>query len=168
MTTETSLLSTRSRSGLTPLWQRALRVVVGLFFCSTGLFKLFGSVTPDLPAGPSSFAAFLDAAGIPFPLLNAWLVMFLEVGAGLALLASVFVPLLSRLVPLVAAALASDMVVAILTVGLRTQRGDPVLVNGVVVAGEPWRLGLEALMLALLVVIGVGAWRARPRRGAAS
>lgn len=133
---------------------RALRGILGLFFIATGAFKLF--------KGPALFAEMLHAAGVPFAALNAWLVCLVEIGCGALLFASAFVT--TRAVFFViapAAVLAIDMLVAIATVGIRTQRGDPVMVRGVPTAGEPWRLALEVVVLALLVLIGTAAWRAR-------
>jgi uncharacterized membrane protein YphA (DoxX/SURF4 family) len=133
---------------------RPLRVVVGLFFIGTGAFKLLD---------PAAFAELLAAAGIPFATLNAWLVCFAEIGCGAALIASAFItrPPVSAVSAGAAAILAVDMCVAIATVGIRTQRGDPVIVRGVPAAGEPWRLALEVVVLAVLVVIVVLSVRSR-------
>lgn len=135
-----------------------LRAIVGLFFIGTGASKLFGM-------GPVAFAEMLAAVGVPFAALNAWLVCAAEIGCGAALFASAVLAVV-RARPFVyagaAGVLAIDMCVAIATVGIRTQRGDPVIVRGVPTAGEPWRLGLEVVVLLLLVIIALLAVRKRP------
>ena len=57
-----------------------IRTVVGVLFVMTGVMKL---VVPSLGA---AFAGQLAASGIPFQDLNRWLVPFLEIGVGAALL----------------------------------------------------------------------------------
>lgn len=129
---------------------KILRAIVGLFFIGTGTFKILD---------PAAFADFLTAAGVPFATFNAWLVCGAEIGCGATLFASAFIarPLLSAAA---AAVLVVDMCVAIATVGIRAQRGDPVIVEGVATASEPWRLALEVVTLAFLVVIVVASVRA--------
>jgi uncharacterized membrane protein len=75
-----------------------IRVVLGVGFLLHGLAKWH--------RGPAKFGLLLQQAGVPFPLHTAWLVTFLEVFGGAALIAGVLVTLVS--VPLII-----SMVVAI-------------------------------------------------------
>ena len=82
----------------------ALRLALGVVFVMHGGQKLF-------VLGPGGVAGFLGSIGVPFPTVNAWLVIAAELGGGLALLAGG----LTRLAGL---ATAFTMVVAITTVHL--------------------------------------------------
>ena len=79
-----------------------LRIALGTVFIMHGGQKLLG-------LGPTAVAGFLGTLGVPFPALNAWLVIAAELGGGLALLTGA----LTRLAGL---ATAFTMVVAIATV----------------------------------------------------
>ena len=59
---------------------RGIRVVLGALFVMTGAMKL---VVPMLAA---AWAGQLAAANIPLPELNRWVVPFIEMGVGVALL----------------------------------------------------------------------------------
>ncbi len=59
---------------------RGIRVVLGVIFVMTGVMKL---VVPMLGA---AWAGQLAAANIPLPELNRWVVPFVEIGVGAALL----------------------------------------------------------------------------------
>jgi putative oxidoreductase len=61
--------------------------------------------------GPAEFAALLKQAHVPLPLANAWLVTFLEIFGGLAVLIGAFVAVVS--IPLIL-----SMVGALLTVNI--------------------------------------------------
>jgi uncharacterized membrane protein YphA (DoxX/SURF4 family) len=142
-----------------PVWSRALRLSVGLLFVGTGVFKLVAPLSPELPAGPAGFAQFLEAAGIPFALANAYLVCIVEIAAGLGLaLSSMLRPLLGPSL-FMAAALALSMLTALVTVGLPAALGNPIRVGSTVIAGEPWRLALEAALLVLTGVMVLTTWR---------
>jgi putative oxidoreductase len=78
-----------------------IRVVLGIGFLLHGLAKWH--------RGPAKFGLLLQQARVPFPLHTAWMVTFLEVFGGAALVAGVLVSLVS--VPLII-----SMVVAIITV----------------------------------------------------
>ena len=80
----------------------ALRLALGVVFIMHGGQKLF-------VLGPDGVAGFLGSLGVPFPAVNAWLVIAAELGGGLALLAGA----LTRVAGL---ATAFTMVVAIATV----------------------------------------------------
>jgi putative oxidoreductase len=80
----------------------ALRLALGVVFIMHGGQKLF-------VLGPDGVAGFLGSIGVPFPAVNAWLVIAAELGGGAALL----IGALTRLAGL---ATAFTMVVAITTV----------------------------------------------------
>jgi putative oxidoreductase len=82
----------------------ALRLALGVVFVMHGGQKLF-------VLGPGGVAGFLGSLGVPFPAVNAWLVIAAELGGGLALLAGA----LTRLAGL---ATALTMIVAMTTVHL--------------------------------------------------
>jgi uncharacterized membrane protein YphA (DoxX/SURF4 family) len=147
----------------------ALRVVAGLVFLTLGQMKFFdtillGTDAVSLPPGPAGFAQYLGAIGIPFPLLNAYMVCLVEMICGLGLLLSAFLPYSAILTRLSALPLVIDMMVAIATVGLRNAQGNPVQIHGVAVTAQPWRLPLE-LSLFLLTLLFL--WRPLPRRALA-
>ena len=76
-------------------WQRwvpiPIRMILGVGFMVRGWAKW--------SRGPAVFAELLKQAHVPLPLANAWLVTFLEIFGGLALLMGVFVTIVS--VPLI-------------------------------------------------------------------
>jgi hypothetical protein len=76
-------------------------------------------------------------------------VTVLEVGGALFLLASAFWAPAARLTRPVSLALAVEMLVAIVTVGLPNLAGHPVLMQGLPVTYQAWRLPLEAAMLVI-------------------
>ena len=81
-----------------------LRLVLGFGFLAHGWAKW--------SRGPANFAKLLHQIGTPVPLATAWAVTLLEIFGGLALLAGVFVAVVS--VPLIV-----SMLVAMFTVHLR-------------------------------------------------
>lgn len=81
-----------------------LRVIVGYGFMTHGAAKL--------TRGPENFGRLLHSMGVPLPAAAAWMVTFVELIGGLAILVGVFVALAS--IPLVA-----SMVVAMLMLQLR-------------------------------------------------
>jgi putative oxidoreductase len=112
-----------------------LRLVVGLVFVMHGAQKLFGF-------GLAGTAGFLGSQGIPLPMLAAVVLIAVELLGGLALI-------LGAATRLVAAALAFDMLVAILTVHLRAGFFVP--------DGVEFVLTLFAGCLAL-IGLGAGLW----------
>src|SRR5215470_3711 len=76
-------------------WQRwvaiPVRMILGVGFMVHGWAKW--------NRGPAAFAELLQQAHVPLPLANAWLVTFLEIFGGLALLMGAFVDVVS--VPLI-------------------------------------------------------------------
>ena len=70
---------------------RAIRIVLGVLFVMTGVMKLFVPVLAEAWAGQ------LAAADIPLAEFNRWVVPFMEVGVGAALLVGFY----TRLVALV-------------------------------------------------------------------
>lgn len=130
-----------------PLPKVLFRVLLGAFFVAAGITKAVQSADPAIGPGIHGFAEYLTAAGIPFPLLGAYVVVIAETLSGAGLLLGVFVPAVTRITRVFALVLAIDMSVAIATVGLRTAMGNPVMVHGVAATNEPWRLWLELTML---------------------
>ena len=59
---------------------RGIRIFLGILFLMTGAMKLF------VPMLATAWAGQLVAANIPLPELNRWIVPFLEMGVGAALL----------------------------------------------------------------------------------
>lgn len=141
-----------------------LRLVAGLFFITFGYMKFFdcillGTEAVTLPRGPAGFALYLEAVGVPFPLLNAYVVCLVEMLCGTGLILSAFLPAPALLTRLCALPLAGAMAVAVLTVGVRNLLGNPVLMNGIPVTAQPWRLPLEfGLLLITLLLL----WRPLP------
>ena len=78
-----------------------LRMIVGYGFLAHGIAKW--------SAGADSFGRFLHLIGAPAPVATAWLVMLLEIFGGIALIAGIFVEIVS--VPLVI-----SMLVAMFTI----------------------------------------------------
>ena len=71
---------------------RGIRVVLGVIFLMTGVMKL---VVPMLSA---AWAGQLAAANIPLPELNRWVVPFIEMGVGVALLVGFYTRIATLLV----------------------------------------------------------------------
>ena len=85
---------------------RGIRVVLGALFVMTGAMKL---VVPMLAA---AWAGQLAAANIPLPELNRWVVRFIEMGVGVALLVGFYTRIASLLVVnIMAVATYGDLVV---------------------------------------------------------
>ena len=78
-----------------------LRLIIGYGFLEHGLAKW--------NRGPANFAKLLEQIGAPFPVATAWMVTFLEVFGGLAILAGVLVAIVS--IPMIC-----NMLVAMFTV----------------------------------------------------
>jgi uncharacterized membrane protein YphA (DoxX/SURF4 family) len=139
----------------------ALRLVAGFFFLWFGYLKFFdsimlGTAAVSLPPGPVGFALYLEAVGVPFPLLNAYVVCLVEMVCGVGLVLSPFLPAPALLTRLCALPLTVAMAVAVLTVGLRNLLGNPVLLNGSPVTAQAWRLPLELLLLFIAALL---LWR---------
>jgi uncharacterized membrane protein YphA (DoxX/SURF4 family) len=140
-----------------------LRGVTGVLFLLFGFMKAFDTTMPILVGAPGlqvatgaeGFAALLAGLGVPFPLFNAYFVIALEMGIGLALILSPRLPGTKLITRLGALALAGDMTVALL-VGLRQVMGMPVMLQGLPVMNQFWRLPLE---LFLLVSMAYLVWR---------
>lgn len=81
-----------------------LRIVMGIGFILHGLAKW--------NRGPTNFGKLLHQIGVPLPVATAWMVTFVEIFGGLALLAGIFVTLAS--IPLII-----SMLVAMFTVQIR-------------------------------------------------
>ena len=161
--------STARRSPLPPRADTpvrlALRAVAGIVFITLGQMKFFDSIllgteAVSLPTGPEGFSLYLTALGVPFPLLTAYLVCWVEMICGLGLILSAFLPAPALLTRLCALPLAGDMTVATLTVGLRNILGHPVLLDGIPVTHQPWRFPLEFALLSITVLL---LWRPLPR-----
>lgn len=85
-----------------------LRIGLGIVFVAHGAQKLFGAFGGFGHAGTTQY---FSSLGIPLPSLMAWMVGFVEFGGGLLII-------LGLLTQLLAAGLAADMLVAILTTKL--------------------------------------------------
>ncbi len=81
-----------------------LRLAIGYGFLAHGLAKW--------NRGPAHFAKLLQQIGTPFPTATAWMVTFLEIFGGLAILAGILVAIVS--LPLIC-----SMLVAMFTVQIR-------------------------------------------------
>ncbi|HYH99714.1 DoxX family protein [Hyalangium sp.] len=138
-----------------------LRLVAGFFFFTFGYVKLFdtialGTTAVSLPTGPTGFALYLEAVGVPFPLLNAYMVCLVEMLCGVGLVLSPFLPASALLTRLCALPLTGDMIVALVTVGVPNLMGNPVLLNGVPVTTQFWRFPLELMLLLISMLL---LWR---------
>jgi len=144
----------------------ALRLVAGFFFFTFGYMKFFdtimlGTDAVSLPLGPVGFALYLEAVGVPFPLLNAYVVCLVEMLCGVGLVLSPFLPAPALLTRLCALPLTVAMAVAVITVGVRNLLGNPVLLDGVPVTAQFWRLPLEYM---LLLISALMLWRPQASR----
>ncbi|AKI98736.1 DoxX family protein [Archangium gephyra] len=151
------------------LGRRPLRDVPGVIFLSFGLMKAFASTFPFLvgapglavSSGPEGFARLLTGLGVPFPLFNAWMVILVEVLCGVGLILGAWLPATALLTRLCALPLAVNMLVA-LSVGVRQVLGNPVVLDGLPVMNQSWRLPLEVGLLAAMVYLlwrPVARWR---------
>ena len=61
-----------------------IRIALGLLFVMTGVMKI------SVPALGAAFAGQLAAANIPFQELNRWVVPFIEMGVGVALIMGLY------------------------------------------------------------------------------
>jgi len=134
-----------------------LRVAAGAVFITLGQMKFFDSIllgtdAISIPQGPEGFAQYLAAIGVPFPLFNAYMVCLIEMACGLGLMASAFLPAPGPLTRLCALPLTGDMVVALGTVGVPNLMGQPVMMQGVAVTTQAWRLPLEAVLLVICML----------------
>lgn len=132
----------------------AMRIIAGLVFITLGQMKFFDSIllgtdAISIPKGPEGFAQYLDAVGVPFPLLNAYMVCLVEMICGLGLMASAFLPRGRSAIAtrMMAFPLMVDIFVATVAVGVRNAIGDPVRMQGIAVTAQVWRLPLEAALL---------------------
>jgi putative oxidoreductase len=144
----------------------ALRVAAAVAFVTLGQMKFFDSILLGtdavvLPDGPTGFAQYLAAIGVPFPLLSAYMVCLVEMLCGVGLVLSAFLPAPGILTRLTALPLFVDMAVATVTVGIPNLLGHPVMLDGVAVTNQIWRLPLEAGLLAAMIYLLV---RPLPRR----
>ena len=71
---------------------RGVRIVLGVLFVMTGAMKL------AVPMLAAAWAGQLAAANIPFAELNRWVVPFLEIGVGAALLVGLYTRIATLLV----------------------------------------------------------------------
>lgn len=143
-----------------------LRAAAALVFVTLGQMKFFdtillGTDAVTLPEGPEGFAQYLAAIGVPSPLLTAYLVCLVEMLCGAGLVLSAFLPWPALLTRLAALPLFIDMGVATITVGLRNLMGHPVMLDGVAVTHQAWRLPLELSLLLLTLLL---LWRPLARR----
>ena len=144
-------------------WQRwvaiPIRMILGVGFMAHGWAKL--------SRGPAAFAELLQQAHVPLPLANAWLVTFLEIFGGLALLMGAFVAVAS--VPLILSMLGAMFTVnikygfsAVNTIGLTPtgpQFGPPGYeINLLYIAG------LVTLILGGAGPLSIDALRSRRRQ----
>ena len=144
-----------------------LRAAAMIAFVTLGQMKFFDSIllgtdAVTLPNGPEGFAPYLAAIGVPFPLLNAYMVCIIEMLCGVGLLATAFLPKPSILTRLAALPLFADMMVATITVGIPNLMGNPVMLDGVAVTNQIWRFPLEFSLLAITLMLVV---RPLARRG---
>ena len=126
--------------------QRALGNVCGAFFIGAGIYKLL------VP-----FGGYLETLHVPFAQLFGIGVPLVEIGGGAILLLGrrlhKFLPRAWRknAVRLACLALAIDMIVAIVLVGVPGRRGQTHAIGGQAIGTEPWRLPLEVFLLAAML-----------------
>ncbi|WP_158502179.1 DoxX family protein [Vitiosangium sp. GDMCC 1.1324] len=145
-----------------------LRGVTGVIFMMFGLMKAFHFTLPILVGAPGlhvatgaeGFARLLAALGSPFPLLNAWMVILMEVACGLGLILGAWTPATRLITRLCALPMAVDMMGA-LSVGVRQVRGMPVVLDGFPIMDQFWRLPLEVSLLLGMVFL---LWRPAARQ----
>jgi putative oxidoreductase len=98
------MLETRKERVLRHWGLLPLRLIVGFGFVAHGMAKW--------SAGPQNFGKLLNLIGAPAPVATAWVVMLLEIFGGAAVVAGLFVEIVS--VPLIV-----SMLVAMFTVHLK-------------------------------------------------
>ncbi len=167
-----NVLSTEHIPETTP-GRLQLRGVTGIIFIVFGLMKAFDTTLPVLvgapglhvSSGPEGFAQLLAGIGVPFPLLNAWVVIAVELLCGLGLILGAWLPATKLVTRLSALPLTIDMLVA-LAVGIRQVQGNPVMLDGLPIMNQFWRLPMELGLLlgvAYLLWKPVGTPRVTPR-----
>jgi putative oxidoreductase len=167
-----NVLSTEHIPETTP-GRLQLRGVTGIIFIVFGLMKAFDTTLPVLvgapglhvSSGPEGFAQLLAGIGVPFPLLNAWVVIAVELLCGLGLILGAWLPATKLVTRLSALPLFIDMLVA-LAVGIRQVQGNPVILDGLPIMNQFWRLPMELgllLGMAYLLWKPAGARRVTPR-----
>jgi putative oxidoreductase len=137
-----------------------LRASAGLIFFLFGMKKLLGTIALgtgliQLPTGPQGFAVYLAAVGVPFPMFNSYMVLAVEILCGLGLLFGICFRMSHHITRLFSLALMGDMSVATLLVGLRNLMNQPVVINGVPVTDQLWRLPLELGLLVCMLYFTV-------------
>ncbi len=137
-----------------------LRAAAGMIFFLFGMKKLLGSISlgttlVHLPEGPQGFAVYLAAVGVPFPLFNAYMVLAVEILGGLGLMFGICIGMSRHITRLLALSLMGDMGVATLLVGLRNFMNHPVVINGVPVTDQLWRMPLELGLLVCMMYFTV-------------
>jgi uncharacterized membrane protein YphA (DoxX/SURF4 family) len=140
-----------------------LRGVTSILFMTFGMMKAFDTTLPLLVGAPGlrvdtgaeGFAALLAGLGVPFPMLGAWTVIAVELLCGLGLILGAWLPATRLITRLSALPLLVDMGVA-LSVGIRQVRGNPVILEGLPVMNQFWRLPLE---VGLLLGMAYLLWR---------
>lgn len=140
-----------------------LAIGIGSFFVLAGAAKVTRSPLAGVPPGVEGFATYLAAAGVPYPLVAAWVVCGAEMACGAGLVIGRWWPAARRGAPLFAGVLAFEMAVAMAVVGVPTTLGRPVLIAGAPVTAEWYRLPLELSLFLALVFLGVSAAYERHR-----
>jgi uncharacterized membrane protein YphA (DoxX/SURF4 family) len=132
----------------------AVRYGVGVIFVFAGVGKLSLSwLIPLVRPGSPDFAAVLAAIGMPWPAAMSVAVCLVEILGGLALLGN-------RLVPVAGAALALDMIGALATLSVpATFLGRRVVLGGLSLGDEIWRVPLEIALLAASMFLAHLGWR---------
>ena len=146
MIQKVTLAGSRVRSALAPWAPIPLRLIVGYGFVEHGFAKI--------ARGPDSFAAILQALGVPAPHFMAWFSIMTELLGGLAVLAGGFVTLAS--IPM-----AMLLLVAIFTVHLPNGFSSVKLVAVTAAGPQFGPVGYEVSLLylaclATLVFAGAG------------
>ncbi|MGI8470187.1 MAG: DoxX family protein [Pyrinomonadaceae bacterium] len=136
-----------------------LRLIIGFGFMAHGYAKL--------SKGPEEFAHILQAIGVPAPSLAAWTTTLVELFGGLAVLAGVFIPIVS--IPLVIV-----MLVALFTVhlpyGFSTIKLMAMTANGAQFGPPGYELNLLYIAGLLALVLGgaspfsVDGWLVRRKK----
>jgi putative oxidoreductase len=137
-------VATEARALMLRRWSAIpLRVIVGYGFVAHGYAKVVN--------GPEHFAASLQALGVPFPHLMAWMTIAFELLGGVAVLVGAWIPIVSL-------PLAAILIVAALTVHL-PYGFNTIKLRAVTAAGPqfgPPGYELNLLYLAALATLVLG------------
>ena len=138
---------------------RAARYGLAVVFVVAGVGKLTSPLfAPLVLPGAPTFGDVLASLGVPLPYVTAPVVSVVELVGGLTLLAG-----RQPWMAVASVVLAVDMMVALATLSLPSTFVQPIVVNGLTLGNELWRLPLELGALVGVLLVG-RPWELMARR----